>query len=261
MPDNIGPTLWKRYVPTRSYGWESIRGCGYHIESRGLTNMKIFIDSANLADIEEALRRGFARGITTNPSILAKEKKTDFQKHIRKIIDLVQKHGYDIPLSVEVFTTDPTEMITQAEQFVKSFGDYSNLNIKVPIGWQELGVITELRKRGVKVNCTACMTLPQAMMGALAGANFVSLFYGRIRDGGCDPLTIVRQTHGVFKERGMATEIIVGSIRQVSDIHEAVVAGADIVTVQPKFFQEMVSHPKTDEVVRQFLTDFKNWLN
>lgn len=223
--------------------------------------MKIFLDTANLADIEEALQRGFPRGITTNPSILAKEKKTDFHKHIQKIIDLVVRYGYDIPLSVEVFSADPKEMIGQAEQFVKSFGHYSNLNVKIPIGWNELAVIRELRKRGVKVNCTACMTYNQAVMAALAGANFVSLFYGRIRDGGDNPEQIVRQVRAALKEWNIPSEIIVGSVRQPADVAEALQAGADIVTVQPKFFKQMVSHPKTDEVINQFITDFKNWLS
>lgn len=223
--------------------------------------MKIFLDTANLEEIEEGLRRGFPRGITTNPSILAKEKKTDFHEHIQKIIDLLQKYDYDIPLSVEVFSADPKEMIAQAEQFVLSFGHYANLNVKIPIGWNELGVIRELRRRNVKVNCTACMTLNQAVMAALAGANFVSLFYGRIRDGGDNPETIVRQVHSVFKEWNVPAEIIVGSIRQPSDVAEAIHAGADIITVQPKFFKQMVSHPKTDEVVNQFIADFKNWLS
>ena len=94
--------------------------------------MKIFVDSANLKDIEEALRRGFPSGITTNPSILAKEKKCDFREHIHKIIRLVRDHGYaDIPLSVEVFSTEAQEMIRQAEEFVKEF-HYEGLNIKIP---------------------------------------------------------------------------------------------------------------------------------
>ena len=103
--------------------------------------MKIFIDSANLLEIEEALERGFPSGITTNPSILAKEEKADFRDHINKIIELVQRYGYDIPLSVEVFSTRPDEMITQAEDFVRHFGHYPKLNVKVPVGWDELAVI------------------------------------------------------------------------------------------------------------------------
>lgn len=222
--------------------------------------MKIFIDSANLVEIEEALERGFPAGITTNPSILSREEKGDFREHIKKIIGLLEKYGYDIPLSVEVFSTNPMEMIVQAEEFVRHFGVYKNLYVKIPIGWDELAVIRELRRRGVKVNCTCCMSFNQAVMAARAGANFVSIFYGRIRDTGYDAASIVRTTHLVFKEWKVPSEIIVGSIRHIHDVNEALMAGADIVTVPPKFFRQMVSHPKTDEAVSQFVTDFKKWL-
>ncbi len=155
--------------------------------------MKIFVDSANLLEIEEALDRGFPAGITTNPSILAKEEKGDFREHIKKIIELVQRYGYDIPLSVEVFSTKREEMITQAEDFVGHFGHYRNINVKIPVGWDELAVIRELRSRNIRVNCTCCMSYNQAVMAAAAGANYVSIFYGRIRDIGYDAAAVVRQ--------------------------------------------------------------------
>jgi transaldolase len=221
--------------------------------------MKLFVDSANLADIEEALLRGFPAGITTNPSILSNEEKGDFREHIKKIIGLIEKHGYDIPLSVEVFSTRPEEMIVQAEDFVHHFGSYRNLNVKVPIGWDELGVIRELRRREIKVNCTCCMSYNQAIIAARAGANYVSLFYGRIRDLGYDAAAIVRQVRATFREWDQQAEIIVGSIRQMMDVNEALQAGAHIVTVPPKFFRQMTQHPKTDEAVHQFVTDFQNW--
>ncbi len=222
--------------------------------------MKIFVDSASLEEIEEALQRGFPAGITTNPSILSKEEKGDFREHIKKIIGLIEKYGYDIPLSVEVFSTNPVEMIEQAEDFVRHFGSYPNLYVKVPIGWEELGVIRQLRRRGVKVNCTCCMSFNQAVMAAAAGANFVSIFYGRIRDIGYDAASVVRATRGVFRERNVPAKIIVGSIRHIHDVNEALMAGADIVTVPPKFFRQMVAHPKTDEAVNQFVSDFRKWL-
>lgn len=222
--------------------------------------MKIFIDSANLVEIEEALKRGFPCGITTNPSILAKEPKTDFKQHIEKIIGLLMKYNSELPLSVEVFTNDPDEMVRQGEDFVKSF-DYPHVNVKIPIGWNGLKAIRELRKKNIKVNCTCCMSYNQAIMAALAGANYVSLFYGRIRDVGYDAAMVVRQVRGTFREWNTPSEIIVGSIRHICDINEAVQAGADIITVPPKFFEQMVSHPKTDEAVNQFLTDFERWMS
>jgi transaldolase len=221
--------------------------------------VKLFIDSANLTDIEEGLKRGFPRGVTTNPSILSKEQRRDFNVHIRDIINLLRRHDAIIPLSVEVFTTDPQEMLAQVDRFLSDFGDYEELYIKVPIGWDELGVIHQIRKMGGRVNCTCCMSYNQAIMAAEAGANYVSLFWGRIRDTGFDAATVVRQVHETFKERSSPSEIIVGSIRQMVDINEAIQAGADIVTIPPKFFPQMCVHPKTDEAVQQFINDFRAW--
>jgi transaldolase len=221
--------------------------------------VKLFVDSANLVEIEECLKRGFASGITTNPSILSKEERRDFATHIRDIISLLRRYESNISLSVELFTTDADEMLAQAKRFLIEFGDYENLAIKVPIGWDELRVIRELRRMGAKVNCTCCMSFNQAIIAADAGASFVSLFWGRIRDTGSDASAVVRQVRQTLRERESPAEIIVGSIRQMIDVNEAVQAGADIVTVPPKFFPLMCQHPKTDEAVQQFMRDFRSW--
>ena len=126
--------------------------------------MKLFVDSANLRDIGDALERGFVAGVTTNPSILSKEERRDYREHIADIIELLTKHSRPLPLSVEVFTTDPDEMIVQAEAFIDHFGDYKPLTIKIPVGWDELRVIATLAERGVAVNATCGMSLNQAMM-------------------------------------------------------------------------------------------------
>src|SRR3989344_3762130 len=147
--------------------------------------MKIFIDTANLQEIESALKRGFIRGITTNPSLLAKEPKTAFETHIGKIVKLIKEYQPGISFSVEVFSRDPKEILEQALRFYDAF-DYPDLAIKVQIGWDELEIINRLSREGVKVNCTACMSIKQAVMAAAAGARFVSLFWARIRDGGLD---------------------------------------------------------------------------
>src|SRR2546425_13073052 len=123
--------------------------------------MKIFVDSANLAEIEEALQRGFPAGITTNPSILSKEEKGDFREHIKKIIGLIEKYGYDIPLSVEVFSTKPEEMVAQAEDFVHHFGGDPKLDVQVPSGRDEPGVTRGLGRPGGKGRRTPCMSVKQ----------------------------------------------------------------------------------------------------
>lgn len=243
--------------------------------------MKIFIDSANLADIEEGLHRGFVSGITTNPSLLSKEPKTSFPGHISKIINLIQKYSPGIHLSVEVFSRDPEEILKQAQDFVRNF-NYPHISIKVQVGWNELAVIKRLSDAGISVNCTCCITVTQAIMAARAGAKYVSLFWARIRDGGSDeasaaarndllarkaldtgdfnPATVVQSTRKLLDMAGLKTEIIAGSMRGVTDVRDAGLAGAHIVTVPPKFFPDMISHFKTDQVVQQFLTDFQSWL-
>jgi transaldolase len=221
--------------------------------------VKLFVDSANLEDIEQALVRGFASGVTTNPSILAKEKRRDFRDHMRDIIALLRRYDATLPLSVELFTADPELMPRQAREFLDEFGDYEQLYIKVPIGWNELKVIHEIVQAGGKVNCTCCMSFNQAMMAANAGASYVSLFWGRIRDTGYDAASVVQSVREVFLEREASTEIIVGSIRQMIDINEAIIAGADIVTVPPQFFPLMCAHPMTERAVQQFVTDFAAW--
>jgi transaldolase len=261
--------------------------------------MKFFIDSANLHDIEEALKRGFVRGVTTNPSILAKEPKTAFKGHIQKIVDLIHQYQPDAHLSVEVFSRDTDEILRQAHDFIASF-KHPQLSVKVQIGWDELEAIRKLSNEGISVNCTCCMTINQAAMAAAAGARYVSLFWGRIRDMGVveeklkdptlssekrmtlvsharlrqeylergvleerhfDPAYVVRKTREIMDKLYPNTEIIAGSMRTASDVKNSGLAGAHIVTVPPKFFPDMISNFKTDEVVQDFLKDFEKWLS
>ena len=221
--------------------------------------MKLFVDTANLDELEQCLMRGFPAGVTTNPAILSKEKQRDFRDHINDMIALLQKYDCKIPLSVEVFSTEADEMLRQADEFMQCFGHYPYVNVKIPVGWNELAVIAELRRRGIEVNCTCCMSYNQAIMAARAVVNFVSLFLGRIRDIGYDAGTVVRAVAQTLKESGSPSEIIVGSIRHIADINEAMQAGAHILTVPPKFFPQLCAHPKTDEAVNQFVTDFRKW--
>jgi len=243
--------------------------------------MKIFIDTANLADIEEGLKRGFASGVTTNPSLLAKEPKSSFEGHVGKIIDLIKQYQPGAHLSVEVFSTDPDEILRQAKQFVKQF-NYPQLSIKVQVGWNELATIKKLADEGISVNCTACMDVSQAIMAAHAGAKYVSLFWGRIKSGGTeenfaekrkdlldrrvidekefDSVYVMESVRKMIDRDGLETEIIAGSIRGIVDIRDAGLAGAHIVTVPPKFFKDMMSHYKTEEVVGQFMADFQSWM-
>ena len=150
--------------------------------------MKLFVDTANLGEIETALGDGFIEGITTNPSLLAKEPKADYLAHMAKIVALIRKSGRLVHLSMEVIAKDPHDMVEQAERYQQHLA-YENLAIKVPIsqhGKSFTAVVRELTSRGVGVNCTACMTPMQGLAAAASGARYVSLFYNRIRDGALD---------------------------------------------------------------------------
>lgn len=245
--------------------------------------MKIFVDTANLEEIKAAMDAGFVDGVTTNPSLLAKEPKTKFEEHIGKIIKIL--NGYRSGsiykhLSVEVFSREPEKIFEQARYFQELF-DYPALSVKVHVGWSELGIIRQIDNYGISVNCTACMTVSQAVWAAKSGARYASLFWGRIRDGrnhplaedwmisgalsaeDFDPFSVVRRTREIFNREKFRCEIITGSMRSIWDVRDAMLAGAHIVTVPYKFFSEfpkMTQHFKTDEVVDQFLRDFSNWL-
>ena len=221
--------------------------------------MNIFIDTANLVDIEKGLSRGFISGITTNPSLMSKEPKTDFVKHIKNIVSLCEKYDSIIPLSVEVFTEDPKKMISQANELVNEI-NYDNINIKIPIGWNELGAIKELTKSGIRVNATCLFNEAQCILAANAGAKYVSLFMGRTKDIGVEPLGVIKNTRLLLDRSDSDAEIIIGSIRHERDIIDSFIAGAHIVTADPKFFPKMSAHPQTTKSVEGFLNDFKSWM-
>lgn len=244
--------------------------------------MKLFLDTANLADIEEALKGGFIRGVTTNPSLLLREPKTEYLVHMKKIVGLMKHDGNDYPLSVEVFTDNQTLMIAQAEEFFEAL-NYENIAIKIHISrgsQNNLSVIRALSERRIRVNCTACMTPLQAMMAAASGAKYVSFFYNRIRDGADDqkfiiererlmrekiieendfnPDAVIGKTRNLIEEYPRA-EIIAGSIRTPLDVVCAGRAGAHIVTASLKILKSALWHFKTDEAVGQFFRDFEMW--
>lgn len=221
--------------------------------------MKLFLDSANLVDIENALSRGHIAGITTNPSLLAKEPKANFLEHIKKIVKLIEADGRELPLSVEVFATKPDEMIAQAHEIVEKI-TYPQLNIKIPIGWNELKVIHALAKAGIKVNCTCIFTEEQCVLAASSGASYVSIFHCRLKDIGGDPVRVIANTRQLLDSSASNAEIIVGSIRSQSDVLEAHLAGAHIVTVGMKVMEQMASHPATEKSVEGFLNDFADWI-
>jgi transaldolase len=214
--------------------------------------VQIFLDSADLTEIEHWLSQGVIDGVTTNPTVLLKDKVYDVQKGIRRIGSLLGNS----PISVEVTTNDLKEMIDQAREYSK-WG--SNIVVKIPVvnevGDSCLGVINTLAREHIAVNATALLSFNQAMLAAKAGATYVSIFAGRVADEGNDPFVVVRNVRKWLDDWSHPAQIIVGSIRTLMDIQNAALSGAQIVTIPPQFLPKMVDHKYTRETVRQFNRD------
>jgi len=214
--------------------------------------MQIFIDSANVKQIEAWLAQGVVDGATTNPSIMFKDGVTDLEEGARRLATLLG----DRPLSVEVTSNDHAVMREQA----RTFATWArNIVVKIPIinefGESCLGVIHALTQEGIGVNATAILSFNQAILAAKAGATYVSIFAGRVADEGNDPAVVIRNVRNWMDECECPARIIVGSIRTVMDIQSAALAGAHIITIPPEFLPKMVDHRYTRETVRQFVQD------
>jgi len=224
---------------------------------------KLFIDTANIDEISESIDRGIINGVTTNPSLMSKEPKADYIEHMQKIANLLKNKqditGYEIPFSVEVFAIEPEEIKQQAISLVKDI-DYKSLNIKIPIGWDELPVIQSLAGLGVDINCTCCYTGSQLMLGAAAGARYVSLFYNRARDSKINVHSALQEANNFIEKNSLNCEIISGSIRKPEDITDAWNFGSHIVTAGFNVVKESASHAGTTASIEQFTNDFKNWI-
>ncbi len=214
--------------------------------------MQIFIDSANVNEIEKWLRYGIADGVTTNPSIMLKDGITDIERGTKEIAALLDGK----PVSVEVITDNPEEMLSQAREF-SSWA--KNIVVKIPIinqyGEPCLEVINTLEKEGIRVNATAGLSFGQMALSAKAGATYSSIFSGRVADEGGDPWKLTSMSVEWLESWGYKTKIIVGSIRNVIDIQNAAMAGAHIVTVPPPLLTKWVDHKYSRETVKQFMDD------
>jgi len=220
--------------------------------------MKFFIDTASVRTIANAFETGVVEGVTTNPSLLSKEPKDHFIKHIKRIVALCKENNY-VPLSVEVFAEDLDEMLAQALQITREL-DYSNLNIKIPAGYEELKLVRKLAEKNIEVNYTCCFSATQLEAAAAAGARYVSLFYNRLLDCGGNPIRVLEQTRKFIDDKNLNCEIIAGSIRTPQNVSDAWEAGAHIVTASGGILTKMMQHPQTTVSVEGFLKDFREWV-
>jgi transaldolase len=210
--------------------------------------MKFFLDTANYQEIKEAASWGILDGVTTNPTLLSKEKE-DYRTLCSKICQLVPG-----PISAEVVSSDPEGMVREAEELVK-IG--KNIVIKVPISAQGLKAIRMMSEKGIKTNCTLIFAPIQALLAAKSGASFVSPFVGRLDDASHYGMELVGQIVKIFENYSISTEIIVASIRNPLHVVEAAIMGADIATMPFKVLQQLVKHPLTDVGIKNFLADWE----
>ena len=210
--------------------------------------MKIFIDTANFDEIKTAYEMGFVAGVTTNPSLIVKEKR-DLKEVIKQIADLV-----DGPVSAEVIATTAPEMIAEAHELVK-LG--SNVVIKVPMTPEGLKAVAVLSKEGIKTNVTCIFSANQALLASRAGATFVSPFVGRIDDISMDGITLIEDIAEIFMVHDIKTEIIAASVRTPMHMTQCAKAGAHIATVPFKVLTASMKHPLTDAGLARFLADWE----
>ena len=214
--------------------------------------MEIFIDSAKVEEIRRWLEYGVVDGVTTNPSIMLKDGGYDMEARAREIAELV----FPRPVSMEVTTNDQREMIQQARELA---GWAPNMVVKIPVvneyGEPSLGVVRTLVQEGIKVNMTACLSFGQVVLGAKAGATYISIFAGRVADEGHDAPELIRQSVEWLKTWNYPSKIIVGSIREVIGIQDAALAGAHVVTVPPQFMIKLIDHHYSRATVAQFNAD------
>jgi len=210
--------------------------------------LRIFIDSANIEEIREINDMGFLAGVTTNPTLVAREGR-DFKAVVQEICTLV-----DGPVSAEVLSLDAAGMVSEAGELA---GIHPNVVIKIPVTEDGLKAIRVLAERGVKTNATLVFSAAQALLAARAGAAFVSPFIGRIDDTGNDGLGVLEDIVTIFDQYLIDTEIIAASIRHPMHVVESAKIGAHIATVPYKVLKQMVKHPLTDLGIERFLEDWK----
>jgi transaldolase len=209
--------------------------------------MKIFLDSANLDQIRQAKALGAIEGVTTNPSLLSKEK-GDWKKITKQICKEI-----DGPVSVEVIATESAAMLAEARELVKIA---PNVVVKVPVTLEGLKTITALHERGIETNATLVFSPNQALLAAKAGASFVSPFVGRLDDIGQDGMQVIQDIMTVFRNYDLPTQVLAASIRHTSHFFQAALLGADAATVPLAVLLDLVKHPMTDIGLAKFLADW-----
>jgi transaldolase len=211
--------------------------------------MKFFIDTANLNEIREASDLGLIDGVTTNPSLVAKEGGVDFKQHIAAICEIV--HG---PVSAEVTSLDVEGMLREGREYARIA---PNVVVKCPLTNDGLKATRRLYEEGIKVNVTLCFSPAQAILAAKAGAAYISPFIGRLDDIGQNGLELLADIVEIYNNYEWQTEVLAASIRHPIHVIEAARIGADVATIPFKVLEQLIKHPLTDKGLDQFLADWK----
>lgn len=210
--------------------------------------MKFFIDTANVAEIKEAHSMGMVDGVTTNPSLIAKEGR-DFKEIITEICQIV-----DGPISAEVISLDTDGMVAEGKELARI---HENIVIKIPMTVDGLKAVRQLTENEIKTNVTLVFSPLQALMAAKAGATFVSPFVGRLDDLSQEGMLLVEQIVDIYNNYAFDTEVIVASIRNPLHVLEAALMGADIATIPFSVLSKLASHPLTDKGIAAFMADWE----
>jgi transaldolase len=211
--------------------------------------MKFFIDTANPGEIKKAYEMGVIDGVTTNPSLISKEKR-DFESLIKEICEIIQ----GLPISLEVLSLDSDGMIKEARKLSKR-GE--NIVVKIPMTSEGLKAIKVLVSEGIKTNTTLVFSPTQALLAAKAGTTYVSPFIGRLDDISQTGMDLVEQIMTIFDNYNFQSQVIVSSIRHPIHVLEAALIGADVATIPYKVIEQLVKHPLTDIGIERFLEDWK----
>ena len=211
--------------------------------------MKFFLDTANLKEIREAAEFGLADGVTTNPSLVAKEGDVDFKQHIAAICDIVKG-----PVSAECTSEDTDGMLREGREYSQIA---PNVVIKCPLTRAGLKATKLLSSEGIKVNVTLCFSAGQAILAAKAGASFISPFLGRVDDIGWNGLHLLQEIIEIYQNYDWKTEVLAASLRHPLHVIEAARMGADIATMPYKVIDQLFNHPLTDKGQAQFLADWR----
>ena len=209
--------------------------------------MKFFVDTADIKQIEELIPTGFVDGVTTNPSLIAKQG-TDMKETINAICSLVEG-----PVSAEVTATDYTTMLKEGEHLASIA---KNVAVKVPLTVNGLKTCKKLRENGTMVNVTLCFSAGQALLAAKAGASFISPFVGRLDDIGEKGMDLIEDIVIIYENYGFDTEVLVASVRTIQHVIDAALIGAQVVTLPPKIIHELYNHQLTDKGLKAFLDDW-----